>query len=31
MEQWNYENWGIKYWYKTKEFIEYSTKKEKEV
>ena len=23
MEQWNFENWGIKYWSKTNEFIEY--------
>ena len=23
MEQWNFENWGIKYWSKTTEFIEY--------
>ena len=23
MEQWNFENWGIKYWSKTPEFIEY--------
>jgi len=23
MEEWNYENWGCKYWSKTKEFIEY--------
>lgn len=23
MEEWNFENWGIKYWSKTKEFIEY--------
>lgn len=23
MEQWNFENWGIKYWSKTKEFCEY--------
>ena len=22
MEQWNYENWGCKYWYKTPEFRE---------
>ena len=26
MEQWNFENWGIKYWSKTKEFIEYMNK-----
>lgn len=23
MEQWNFENWGIKYWSKTQEFLEY--------
>lgn len=23
MEQWNYENWGIQYWYKTQLFLEY--------
>jgi hypothetical protein len=23
MEQWNFENWGIKYWSKSKEFLEY--------
>lgn len=23
MEQWNFENWGIKYWSKTSEFMEY--------
>ena len=22
-EQWNYENWGIKYWSKTPEFMQY--------
>ena len=22
-EEWNFENWGIKYWSKTKEFVEY--------
>lgn len=21
MDEWNYENWGSKFWYKTKEFI----------
>ena len=21
MEEWNFENWGIKYWSKTKEFL----------
>lgn len=23
MEEWNFENWGIKYWNKTKEFLDY--------
>jgi tRNA A-37 threonylcarbamoyl transferase component Bud32 len=23
MDEWNFENWGIKYWSKTPEFIEY--------
>ena len=23
MEEWNFENWGIKYWSKTQEFQEY--------
>ena len=23
MDEWNFENWGIKYWSKTKEFSEY--------
>ncbi len=23
MDQWNFENWGIKYWSKTQEFMEY--------
>ncbi len=23
MQEWNFENWGIKYWSKTKEFLEY--------
>lgn len=23
LEEWNFENWGIKYWSKTKEFMEY--------
>ena len=23
MDEWNFENWGIKYWSKTKDFIEY--------
>ena len=26
MEEWNFENWGIKYWSKTKEFLEYMQK-----
>ena len=26
MEQWNFENWGIEYWSKTKEFMEYDLK-----
>ena len=26
MDEWNFENWGIKYWSKTLEFIEYLTK-----
>lgn len=24
MDEWNFENWGIKYWSKTKEFLEYA-------
>lgn len=32
MSEWNFENWGVKYWSKTKEFLEYvrnaSAKKE---
>ena len=24
MEEWNFENWGIKYWSQTKEFLEYA-------
>ena len=23
MEEWNFENWGVKYWSKTPEFLEY--------
>ena len=23
MEEWNFENWGIKYWSKTPEFLQY--------
>ena len=26
MEEWNFENWGIKYWSKTPEFVEYMEK-----
>lgn len=26
MDEWNFENWGIKYWSKTKDFIEYMKK-----
>ena len=26
MEEWNFENWGIKYWSKTNEFLEYLQK-----
>ena len=28
MEEWNFENWGVKYWSKTSEFIEYLNKKD---
>ena len=28
MEKWNFENWGIKYWSQTKEFLEYVNKLE---
>ena len=28
MEQWNFENWGSKYWWKSPEFLEYFNKKE---
>jgi hypothetical protein len=28
MEEWSFENWGIKYWSKTPEFIEYISKKD---
>ena len=24
MEEWNFENWGIKYWSKTPEFLQYA-------
>ncbi|MBE5962605.1 MAG: hypothetical protein E7256_14715 [Lachnospiraceae bacterium] len=30
MEEWNFENWGIRYWSKTKEFLEYETKRQME-
>ena len=30
MEQWNFENWGIEYWSKTKDFREYALKDKKE-
>ena len=26
MDEWNFENWGIKYWSKTPEFLEYVSK-----
>lgn len=26
MEEWNFENWGVKYWSKTKEFLDYVNK-----
>ena len=29
MEEWNFENWGIKYWSKTPELIEYYNKNKK--
>ena len=29
MEEWNFENWGIKYWSKTEEFLEYINKDKK--
>ncbi|CAI3596236.1 hypothetical protein CNEO4_240121 [Clostridium neonatale] len=25
MSEWNFENWGIKYWSKTPEFLEYDS------
>ena len=28
MDEWNFENWGIKYWSKTKEFMDYVKTKE---
>ena len=30
MDEWNFENWGIKYWSKTKEFMDYVNSKDKE-
>jgi tRNA A-37 threonylcarbamoyl transferase component Bud32 len=27
MEEWDFNNWGIKYWYKSKEFIDYINSK----
>lgn len=27
MQEWDFEHWGIKYWSKTKEFLEYEAKK----
>ncbi len=29
MDEWNFENWGIKYWSKTQEFFDYLKKSEK--
>ncbi len=29
MDEWNYENWGVKYWSKTEEFIKYVEEKMK--
>ena len=26
MEEWNFENWGVKYWSKTEEFINHFLK-----
>lgn len=28
MDEWNFENWGIKYWSKTKEFLAYEKERE---
>lgn len=28
MDEWNFENWGIKYWSKTKEFLDYVNKEQ---
>ena len=30
MDEWNFENWGIKYWSKTKEFMDYVNSKKEE-
>lgn len=30
MEEWDFENWGIKYWYKSSEFMDYVKEKENE-
>lgn len=30
MEEWNFENWGVKYWSKTPEFLEYVKEHEQE-
>lgn len=24
MEEWNFENWGVKYWSKTSDFLKYA-------
>ena len=29
MEEWNFENWGIKYWSKTPEFLQYVSEHER--
>lgn len=29
MDEWNFENWGIRYWSKTKEFLDYINSQEK--
>ena len=29
MEEWNFENWGVKYWSQTEEFLEYVNKEKK--
>lgn len=26
MDEWNFENWGVKYWSKTQEFMDYMEK-----